>query len=90
MVDKVPEELWMEVPNTVQEAVIKTILKEKEMQQGKMVVWGGLTNSWEKKRNQSQRRKRKIYGTECRVAENNKDRLENLLKWTMQRTRRKQ
>ena len=38
MVDKVPEELWMEVPNTVQEAVIKTILKEKEMQQGKMVV----------------------------------------------------
>ena len=24
--------------------------KEKEMQKGKIVVWGGLTNSWEKKR----------------------------------------
>ena len=23
--------------------------QEKEMQKGKMVVWGGLTNSWEKK-----------------------------------------
>ena len=45
MVDKVPEELWMEVPNTVQEAVIKTILKEKEMQKGKMIVEGDLTNS---------------------------------------------
>ena len=24
--------------------------QEKEMKKGKMVVWGGLTNSWEKKR----------------------------------------
>ena len=24
--------------------------QEKEMQRGKMVVWGGLTNSWENKR----------------------------------------
>ena len=45
LIDRVPEELCMEVPNAVQEAVIKTILKEKEMQQGKMVVEGGLTNS---------------------------------------------
>ena len=27
-------------------------LQEKEMQKGKMVVWGSLTNSWEKKRNE--------------------------------------
>ena len=26
--------------------------QEKEMQKGKMVVWGGLTNSWEKKRSE--------------------------------------
>ena len=38
-----PEELWMEVHDIVQEEVIKTILKKKEMQKGKMVVWGGLT-----------------------------------------------
>jgi len=25
--------------------------QEKEMQKGKMVFWGGLTNSWEKKKN---------------------------------------
>ena len=31
------------------------------MQKGKMVVLGGLTNSYEKKRSERQRRKRKIY-----------------------------
>ena len=41
--------------------------KEKEMQEGKMIVWGGLTNSWEKKRIEKQRRKGKIYPFECRV-----------------------
>ena len=30
------------------------------------VFWGGLTNSWEKKRNKRQRRKGKIYAFECR------------------------
>ena len=29
LIDKVPEELWMEVRDTVQEAVIKIILKKK-------------------------------------------------------------
>ena len=31
--------------------------QEKEIQKGKMVVWGGLTNTWEKKRKQRQRGK---------------------------------
>jgi len=35
---------------------------EKEMLNGKMVVWGGLKNSCEKKRSKGQRRKGKIYG----------------------------
>ena len=30
LVDRVPEELWMEVHDTVQEAVIKTIPKKKK------------------------------------------------------------
>ena len=30
LIDRVPEELWMEVHNIVQETVIKTILKEKK------------------------------------------------------------
>ena len=30
---------------------------KEEMQKGKMVVWGGLINSWEKKRHKRQRKK---------------------------------
>ena len=42
------------------------------MQKGKMVVWGGLTNSWEKKRYERQRKKGKIYLSECRVPKDKK------------------
>ena len=38
LIDRVPEEIWTEVRDIVQEAVIKTIPKKKEMQKGKMVV----------------------------------------------------
>ena len=38
LIDRVPEELWTEVRDTVEEAVIKTIPKKKEMQKGKMLV----------------------------------------------------
>ena len=38
LIDRVPEELWTEVHDIVQEEVIKTIPKKKEMQKGKMVV----------------------------------------------------
>ena len=44
----------------------------KEMQKSKMAVWGGLTNSCEKKRGEKQRRKGKIYPFECRVPKNSK------------------
>ena len=36
LIDRVPEELWMEVRDTVQEAVIKTIPKRKKC---KKVEW---------------------------------------------------
>ena len=65
LVDRVPEELWTEVCNIVQETVIKTIPKKKKC---KMAVWGGLTNGCEKKRSKRQRRKGKIYRSACRVA----------------------
>ena len=35
LIDRVPKELWTEVRDTVQEAGIKTIPQEKEMQEGK-------------------------------------------------------
>ena len=40
----------------------------------KMAVWGGLTNSCEKKRSEKQRRKGKIQASECRVPKNSKER----------------
>ena len=35
MIDRVPEELWTEVRDTVQEAVIKTISKKKKCKKAK-------------------------------------------------------
>ena len=69
-----PEELWTEVGDIVQETGIKTIPKKKKMQKSKMAVRGGLTNSYEKKRKEKQMRKQKIYPFECRVPKNSKER----------------
>ena len=38
MTDRVPEELWTDACNTVQEAVIRTIPKKQKLQKGKMVI----------------------------------------------------
>ena len=38
LIDRVPEELWMEVHDTVQKVVIKTIPKEKKYKKEKIVV----------------------------------------------------
>ena len=74
MIDRMPNELWMEVRDIVQETGIKTISKENELQKSKMAVWGGLTNSCEMKGSEKQRRKGKIYPFECRVPKNSKER----------------
>ena len=60
LIDRVPDELWNEVRDIVQETGIKTIPMEKKRKKSKMVVWGGLINSCEKKRSEKQRRKGKI------------------------------
>ena len=59
LIDRMPDELWTEVRDIVQETGIKTIPMEKKCKR-KMAVWGGLTNSCEKKRSEKQRRKGKI------------------------------
>ena len=38
LINRVPEELWTEVHDIVQEAVIKTIPRKKKCKKGKMVV----------------------------------------------------
>ena len=74
LIDRVPEELWMEVHNTALEAVFKTIPKKKKCKKSKMAVSGGLTNSCEKKRSEKQKKKGNIYPFECRVPKNSKER----------------
>ena len=61
LIDRVPDELWTEVCDIVQETGIKTIPMEKKCKKAKwLAVWGSLTNSCEKKRSEKQRRKGKI------------------------------
>ena len=78
LIDRVPNKLWTEVRDIVQETGIKTIPMEKkckiQKQKSKMAVWGGLTNSCEKKRSEKQRRKRNIFPFECKVPKNSKER----------------
>ena len=38
LIDRVPDELWMEVGDIVPEVVIRTIPPKKEMQKGKMIA----------------------------------------------------
>ena len=59
LIDGMPEELWAEVHDIVQETGIKTIPKIKKCKKEKWLR--GPTNSCEKKRTKKQRRNGKIY-----------------------------
>ena len=61
LIDRVPQELWTEVCDIVQETGIKTILKKKKCKKAKWLSERGLTNSWEKKRSKKQKRKGKTH-----------------------------
>ena len=63
-IDRVPDELWTEVHEICTRDRDQDHPQGKEMQKSKMAVWGGLTNSCEKKSSQKQRRKEKIFPLE--------------------------
>ena len=65
MIDRVPDELWTEVHDIVQKAVIKTIPKKKKCKKAKWLSKEALQIAV--KRSERQRRKGKIYPFECRV-----------------------
>ena len=71
LIDRVPDELWTEVLDTAEDGI--KIIPKKRCVKSKMVVWGGLTNSCEKKRSKNQKRKGKIYPFEYKVP-NSKER----------------
>ena len=67
-----PDELWTEVHDTVQEAVIKTIPKKKKCKKAKWLSEVALQIAV--KRSEKLRRKGKIYPFEFRDPKNNKER----------------
>ena len=71
LIDRVPEELWTQVHDIVQEAVIKTIPKKKKCKEAKWLSEEALQIA---KKRREQRRKGKIHPCECRVPKNSKER----------------
>ena len=70
--DRVHEELWVEVCDIVQEAMIKTIPKKKKCKKAEWLSEEALQIA--EKRKERQRRRGKIYPFECRVPKNSKER----------------
>ena len=72
LIDRVPDELWTEVRDIVQETGIKTISKKKKCKKAKWLSEEALQMAV--KRSEKQRRKGKIYSSEWRVPKNSKER----------------
>ena len=68
LIDRVPDELWMEVHDIVEETGSKTIPKKKKCKKAKRLSEEALEEK------PKQRRKGKIYPFECRVPKNSKER----------------
>ena len=74
LIDRVPDELWTEVRDIVQETVIKTIPKKKKCQKPKWLSEEALQIAEKKKRSKRQGRKGKMYPSECRAPKSSKER----------------
>ena len=60
LIDRVPDELWTEVCDIVQETGIKTLPKKKKCKKAKWLSEEALQIAVKKKRSEKQRRKGKI------------------------------
>ena len=72
-----PEELWTEVRDIVQEAVIKTIPKKKKCKKAKWFSEEALQKREKPKRKEEKlkaKEKREIYPFEWRISKNSKER----------------
>ena len=76
LIDRVPKELWTEICDIVQEAVIKTFPKKNKCKKAKWSSEEALQTAV--KRSERQKRKRKIHPFEYRVPKNSKEREESL------------
>ena len=73
LIDSVPEELWLEVHDIVQEAVIKTIPKKKKCKKAKLLSEKALQID-ERRREAKGKGEKERYPFECRVPKNSKER----------------
>ena len=69
LIDRVPDELWTDVCDIVQETGIKTIPMEKKCKKAKWLSEEALQIAV--KRSEKQKRKGKIFPFECRVPKKN-------------------
>ena len=72
LINRVPDELWTEVCDIIQETVIKSIPKKKKQKKAKWLYEEAVQIA--EKRRERQRRKGKIYTFECRVPKHSKER----------------
>ena len=73
LIDRVPDELWTEVRDIVQETGIKTIPIEKKCKKAKWLSEEALQIAEKRREATRQRRKGKIYPFESRVPKNSKE-----------------
>ena len=79
LIDRVPDELWTEVRDIVQEKRIKTIPMEKKCKKAKWLSREALQIPVKRREaKKKQMRTGKIYPFECRVRKNSKERKESL------------
>ena len=86
-----PDELWTEVRDTVQETGIRTVPKKKKCKKSKWLFEAALQIAVKRiEAKKKKRRKGKIYPFECRVPKNSKERYECFPQQSRQRNRGKQ
>ena len=74
LIDRVPDELWNDVRDIVQETGIKIILMEKKCKKAKWLSGEALQIAVKRREVKSKRQKGKIQASECRVPKNSKAR----------------
>ena len=74
LIHRVPDELWMEVRDIVQETGIKTIPMEKKCKRAKWLSEEALQIAVKRREVKGKGEKEKKYPFECRVPKNSKER----------------
>ena len=74
LIDSVPEELWTEVHDTVQETGSKTIPKKKKCKKAKWLFEEALQIAGKRREVNGKGKNEKIYPSKCRVPKNSKER----------------